>query len=294
MFQTAQLQKCWIDCSEIFKSYYQGIVDFNFNSAVQSADKLNKFINDYESSNCNNYPDEFYNDCFIFKELANLLSSYSEYWSQVCTGAYDQSWDALQDVLDLLRTIKKFTIFDKTFLFKFLEKQALGLERLYPYKLFASTEIIVSKVECGICGNNIDSMECDHIQGELYRGKLAYGIVREIKDCIAVALVENPANKRCKMGNIDGKPIIFPCLNYLTESLLTKKVNPLFISHTEETVRRIQIKDSRIGRNEICSCGSGKKFKKCCINKDFAEKKHIEIILKKNNVLTPLDIINFT
>ncbi len=27
---------------------------------------------------------------------------------------------------------------------------------------------------------------------------------------------------------------------------------------------KIVIKDKRIGRNEPCTCGSGKKYKKCC------------------------------
>ena len=26
-------------------------------------------------------------------------------------------------------------------------------------------------------------------------------------------------------------------------------------------------KEKKIGRNDLCSCGSGKKYKKCCINK---------------------------
>jgi len=30
------------------------------------------------------------------------------------------------------------------------------------------------------------------------------------------------------------------------------------------------VKDKKIGRNEPCHCGSGKKFKKCCINKELA------------------------
>jgi len=29
------------------------------------------------------------------------------------------------------------------------------------------------------------------------------------------------------------------------------------------------VKDKKIGRNEPCHCGSGKKFKKCCINKEL-------------------------
>ena len=29
------------------------------------------------------------------------------------------------------------------------------------------------------------------------------------------------------------------------------------------------VKDKKIGRNEPCPCGSGKKYKKCCINKEL-------------------------
>ena len=29
------------------------------------------------------------------------------------------------------------------------------------------------------------------------------------------------------------------------------------------------IKFSKLGRNDKCACGSGKKFKKCCINIDW-------------------------
>jgi len=29
------------------------------------------------------------------------------------------------------------------------------------------------------------------------------------------------------------------------------------------------VKDKKIGRNEPCLCGSGKKYKKCCINKEL-------------------------
>ena len=30
---------------------------------------------------------------------------------------------------------------------------------------------------------------------------------------------------------------------------------------------RIVVNDKKIGRNEPCPCGSGKKYKKCCLNK---------------------------
>jgi uncharacterized protein YecA (UPF0149 family) len=36
------------------------------------------------------------------------------------------------------------------------------------------------------------------------------------------------------------------------------KINP--------TTKQLQRKVPRVGRNEPCPCGSGKKFKKCCLN----------------------------
>ncbi len=36
------------------------------------------------------------------------------------------------------------------------------------------------------------------------------------------------------------------------------------ITNQEETVRKPVVKDDKIGRNDMCPCGSGKKYKKCC------------------------------
>ena len=43
-----------------------------------------------------------------------------------------------------------------------------------------------------------------------------------------------------------------------------KVAEPINASHGEETVKKPVVKNDRIGRNDICSCGSGKKYKKCC------------------------------
>ena len=37
--------------------------------------------------------------------------------------------------------------------------------------------------------------------------------------------------------------------------------------HKQETVRR---ESPKIGRNDPCPCGSGKKYKNCCMKKDMA------------------------
>jgi hypothetical protein len=286
LLKTDSLQQYWLDCRGTLESYYNELTNSNFESAKQVAEKLGALVNDYEKSGTNNHPDEFYNDCFIFDRFASLLNRYAQYWSQICDGFYPGSWDTLQDVLNSLRLLKRFSNFDRTSLFKFLERQAQALEPLYPYKFFSSIEAVVSRVDCNICGRNMESLECEHIAGELYRGKLAYGIVKEFKDLLSVALVENPQDKRCKMMAINDKSIPFIGVEYLKDLVSVKKCNPLRISHTDESTRRIKIAENT-GADEDCPCGSGKKFKECCFGKDFFERRHVEIVISEHMRLSP-------
>jgi preprotein translocase subunit SecA len=39
---------------------------------------------------------------------------------------------------------------------------------------------------------------------------------------------------------------------------------PLMASHGEEEVKKTVKKGAKVGRNDPCPCGSGKKYKKCC------------------------------
>ena len=39
--------------------------------------------------------------------------------------------------------------------------------------------------------------------------------------------------------------------------------NPISVNHGEGTVRK-PVTSKKVGRNDPCPCGSGKKYKKCC------------------------------
>jgi len=43
-----------------------------------------------------------------------------------------------------------------------------------------------------------------------------------------------------------------------------KVAEPVAASHGEETVKKPVVKGNKVGRNDLCPCGSGKKYKKCC------------------------------
>jgi preprotein translocase subunit SecA len=42
-----------------------------------------------------------------------------------------------------------------------------------------------------------------------------------------------------------------------------KVAEPAIASHGEEA-RKPVVKSDKVGRNDACPCGSGKKYKKCC------------------------------
>ena len=48
------------------------------------------------------------------------------------------------------------------------------------------------------------------------------------------------------------------------EEITRQEQGPINLSHTDESVSRTVKKEKKIGRNDPCPCGSGKKYKKCC------------------------------
>lgn len=58
-------------------------------------------------------------------------------------------------------------------------------------------------------------------------------------------------------------------------------VNPVnSIKHIRK--QRTQIRtDNRVGRNDLCPCGSGKKFKKCCMGKGKYDATYKEVTTRR-------------
>ena len=49
------------------------------------------------------------------------------------------------------------------------------------------------------------------------------------------------------------------------EEITRREQGPISLSHTDESVSRTVVnKEKKVGRNDPCPCGSGKKYKKCC------------------------------
>lgn len=212
------------------------------------------------------------NDIFVLNSYSQFLASYVNLWSLILAGKYSSSWDCLQDCLNLLRSIKRFS---RIKVDEF-EDQLVGLEKIYPYNVFFSIGGIAGQLVCTICGELSDSASCVHISGELYGGKLAQRITRDVVQLDHIAIVSNPADKKCVVRYEDSGTQ-FKLVRYLRDLIFDSRLCIVSFGELEFSKKLISNGAYKIlGRNEECFCGSGKKFKRCCISKEFVE--HEEVI----------------
>lgn len=222
--------------------------------------------------------DSVKNECFIYYGFFDLLSSLAAYWKCIEAEKYHDSWCNLQDVLDCLRQLKRFYKEESNTL-NFFARQLLSIEKAYPYKHFSSCGFILEKFECSICSKNIDSDECPHIKGELYAGVMARAIARKIKNIDHLAIVTNPKNKRLVLIPDDNHQQ-FDLFRMLISEFNANKCSPLSITRVNLIESHRPDPDhKRAPRNSNCYCGSGKKYKSCCIKLERMAHIHMDIAL---------------
>lgn len=218
------------------------------------------------------------NSQLIFKNYFLVFCNLASYFKLLQEHHYKSSWSVLQDCVDDLKFVGKYLELDSRKEIPDIYDLLECYEKLYPYKVFISSEYIISKSHCSICGKSMQSLSCPHIKGNLYWGEIAVEHIDEIQEFQAACLVSHPEDKRCIIELSDDKrteseqfikleQFIELKLPFLQQFTITSKI---------ETRQRNDI--IRVGRNERCSCGSGKKFKKCCGNNLFY--KHERNIIK--------------
>lgn len=233
------------------------------------------------------------NSMFVIRSYFKMLKYYSIYWKTLLSGRYKDSWMVLQDTIDKLIDVTKFTNNHSEFGINKFNNHLNMLEKLYPYKVFASSEMIIETKKCSICGKSALDLECTHIPGNLYWGQKAVTICEDIL-FQAVALVQHPLDKRCIIelsGDNRTDQEKFKLLDYFVEN----NKNPLKqFSLTVIDKYYYNEKYDKAGRNNPCPCDSGKKFKKCCGQSKYEIGSHSHIELNDDIRLAPLITPSYT
>lgn len=140
---------------------------------------------------------------------------------------------------------------------KFIGDMIKEYQKLFPYHHFFSRECVIKAERCSICGKPISLRKpCGHKAGKLYMGELC---LREITDLElkALCIVTDPFDKYTYIQLPDKE------YDYGMLEALMAEIDSPYDKFTIETVKVKRPEYEHIGRNELCPCGSGKKYKKC-------------------------------
>ncbi|WP_037320169.1 SEC-C metal-binding domain-containing protein [Ruminobacter sp. RM87] len=246
----------------------------NFDDAFKEFESCQVAFNEIESFSKQNNDEQLANSNYVFKCYFMLFCHLMLYFNALKKKNYANSWVLLQDCIDDVRHIGRFA--EERLEVTEILKLLLVYESLYPYTFFASPEIVIEKSKCSICGKSMQNLECDHIKGNLYWGKIARAHIEEIKTLSAISIVTHPENKRCVLEFIEES---------ITEVEKFKKIDeflklglPYFQMFKINPQYKYISKGCITKRNEKCPCGSGLKFKKCCGKEMFL--KYINYIVK--------------
>lgn len=160
--------------------------------------------------------------------------SYSKMWrSMVIDRNYEESWNQLQNVIDYHEAFARHSLDEDRCHVNWISSVCCELERLYPHKIFMSIECVADEGECTLCGLSPLDQQCIHIPGNLYAGKIAGCRYRKITSFPAVAMTENPKDKRCIITGLN-HGIVDTFVNHFRD----KKFSPLHFSHCQWTSTR--------------------------------------------------------
>ena len=218
------------------------------------------------------------NSQMIYKHYFKFFAMFANYHQSLLDKKYKNSWDYLQDCINEAKLVGRFVELSGRKEIPKVVDILLQYEKLYPYRFFASSEYVISKSHCSICGKSMQSLECPHRKGQLYWGDFAVEVIDKIEEIQAVCLVSHPEDKRCIIELSENKDLPEQEKFKKLDEFLKLKVSPLqYFDIDTRMERRRNLHIKKVNRNDSCPCGSGKKFKKCCINKLYYDHERIII-----------------
>ena len=283
MFITSEVEFLYRKSKPSIKKLLYFLNHLSFQECREQIDQLKNDLTIAKKEYKSSY-EEVLNEFYVLSRFVDMLSSYCDLWMKIIKMEFSSSWNSLQDARDQLRQVKKFSSRNTNQAISFFENQLLELEKLYPYNVFCSVGITVERFECSICGRDIDTFDCPHTRGELYQGQMAYGIAHNIIETDHVAMVKHPSDKRCVVI-YDNNGEQFKLVRFLSELITSSKLQPSDFGELKFSKKKVKNREfQKKERNSPCYCGSGKKFKKCCISKEYIDGDHVDIVAKPTSI----------
>jgi hypothetical protein len=224
---------------------------------------------------------------WIREQIINIHEAFCNVFVLLQSKEYYPAWCQLEQIELTFQFLKRHYSVSNVYNLNFLEKAVANLQRLFPYRLFASSEMVKKEKKCSICQQRVNIRKpCGHEVGEIYNGEMCVREVTEV-DLIAISLVENPANKYAVVFFVD--PNTGNTIDEYNYELLERYCElikyPYQYWDLELTEVRLPHKDyEQYSANQNCPCGSKLLYENCCLKETGVKGLHYEFILLEKDM----------
>lgn len=181
--------------------------------------------------------------------------------------AYAEAWEALKQTDLQMMILHQNYAFEQdeedSFHLGFIMDELREYEKLFPYEYFICREKVIKKQRCTICGKEVSLRDdCGHVPGKIYMGEVC---VHEPIDFeyLSAKATRDPFDKMEYLEPYQAQDMQY---NFgMLDGLMASLKSP-YEYWEVEVVKEKNPQYAKVGRNDKCPCGSGKKFKFCCMN----------------------------
>lgn len=225
-----------------------------------------------------------------------VQSGYISMYHQVRNRNYMQAYEIMKQTdMQLVTLGQNFDIeadSEDPYHLIFIRSMLQEYEKLFPYEYFVCREQVIKQQKCSICGEVVKLRGgCNHVPEKIYMGEVC---MHEITDFeyLGLKVTTDPFDKFEYLEPYQSEDLKY---NFgMLEGLMGSLKSP-YEYWEVEVVREKNPEFARIGRNDPCPCGSGKKFKHCCMNdeeKMYFDHYKIKMLNDMNEkVAKPLQIL---
>ena len=220
-------------------------------------------------------------EIWCFEEILAIQSYYLDAFTKLKGGQYYDAWTVLEQIEVALSSLDRH-LRDHVdqYALEFIRTHCEGFQSLFPYRLFLSTEFIHKELKCNICNATIAIRNpCGHKVGEIYNGEQCIRIIVDL-ELLGASLVTTPRHKYAVVSG-SGDLRVRDTHDYsLVRSVIAELPTPFHAWSCSWTTRRAPHSAfGEIGRNDPCPCGSGKKYKTCCLRESGVLRPHCDFWL---------------
>lgn len=219
-------------------------------------------------------------ELWCYEKAVAIHLSYRNAFQNMKDRNFYDAWCLLEIANKDLHFLRKhFKEYYEIYGLNYIESTILKYRDIYPYKIFLSRENLNIEKKCNVCGAIINVRKsCGHNIGEIYGGEMCCREITKTK-LLGMAFVENPLNVSCVPFPVNSKTgTKEDNYNYSVVAYLTERLGSPYEGWEFEwmTIRHPHEHYKFVGRNQPCPCGSGKKYKKCCLPTEGVLRPHCE------------------